>query len=61
MLYSGSDTRADNDSAQANTQRKATPSQTMLDRWANETMREELPFTEVIQQPDAEYVFLSLF
>ncbi|KAL7627622.1 hypothetical protein AAE478_001815 [Parahypoxylon ruwenzoriense] len=43
----GPTTRADNVSMQA-------AQMTMLERWANETLREELPITEVIiQQPSA--------
>lgn len=48
---------AGNVSAQTNGTRSSQT--TMLDRWANETTRDELPLNEVMQQPDAEYVLFS--
>lgn len=54
-MCSGRDKKADGNPAQANTRQGTRSSQTtMLDRWATQTSRSELPFTEVVQQPDAE-------
>ncbi|KAK6957864.1 hypothetical protein Daesc_000653 [Daldinia eschscholtzii] len=54
-------TKTDSGSAQGKPQQEGSSSQTtMLEIWANETERERLPFSEVIQQQAVQYAIFLL-